>query len=124
MRATPDQAAAIKQANKILAQAGLPAYNLKLHPTVQLEGEASPVAINLGGLIKVSPSPFQTQWEVVGGASKWHRRIGRHVGVIEIANSRCHGVLLQFKEGEVQAFNPGDMFPWRGEQVVFDTLKE
>lgn len=119
MKTTAAQDAAIKSANAILAKAGLPKYSPRQYPALELEGVDSPVAVDLSRLVRVSPSPFQSQWEVVGGSGKWHNRIGRHVGALEIVNSRAHGILLEFPDGQVQAFNPMDMFPWRGEQVLF-----
>ncbi|EPG9350447.1 hypothetical protein L4Z90_001083 [Pseudomonas aeruginosa] len=119
MKPTAEQTAAIKAANEILAKAGLPKYQPRLYPTLELEGVDAPVTVDLSRLVRISPSPFQSQWEVVGGSGKWHNRIGRHVGALEIVNSRAHGILLEFPDGQVQAFNPMDMFPWRGEQVLF-----
>ncbi|HHQ2714233.1 TPA: hypothetical protein ACSPMB_000061 [Pseudomonas aeruginosa] len=119
MKTTAAQDAAIKAANAILAKAGLPKYSPRQYPTLELEGVDSPVAVDLARLVRVSPSPFQSQWEVVGGSGKWLNRIGRHVGALEIVNSRAHGILLEFPDGQVQAFNPMDMFPWKGEQVLF-----
>lgn len=119
MKPTAEQTAAIKAANEILSKAGLPKYQPRLYPTLELEGVDTPVTVDLSRLVRISPSPFQSQWEVVGGSGKWRNRIGRHVGALEIVNSRAHGILLEFPDGQVQAFNPMDMFPWRGEQVLF-----
>lgn len=119
MKITPFQAAAIKEANAILAKAGLPLYDARQYPTIELVGEDQPVHVNLARVVKVSPSPFQTQWQVHGGTGKWHGRVGRHVGAIEITNSRAHGILLEFPCGAVQAFHEMDMFRWQGEPVAF-----
>lgn len=112
------QKTAIDAANAILAQAGLPLYKAKPGLVVQVPGLVAPV--DLARLVKISPSPFLSQWEVVGGGRKWNGRIGRHVGVLEISNARGYGVLLQFADGDIQAFNPNDLFPWRGEPVEFE----
>lgn len=120
MKTTAAQKAAIKAANSILTKVGLPKYSAKQYPTVELVGVDSPVVIDLARLVRVSPSPFQSQWEVVGGSGRWANRIGRHVGALEIVNSRAHGILLEFPDGQVQAFNPMDLFAWRGKEIRFD----
>ncbi|HGN3115186.1 TPA: hypothetical protein ACKRQV_001270 [Pseudomonas aeruginosa] len=124
MKLTPSQSAAVKAANAILAKAGLPKYSPLLFPVLEAGEAAAPVRLDLAKLIRVSPSPFHTQWEVAGGSGKWLRRIGRHVGSIEIANSRAHGILLQFADGGVQSFHPLDLFPWRGDQIDFEKQLE
>lgn len=124
MKLTPAQSAAIKAANAILTKAGLPKYSPCLYPHLEIEDTACQVSIDLARLVKVYPSPFQTQWEVAGGGAKWIRRVGRHVGSIEIANSRTHATLLQFASGEVQSFHPTDLFRWTGCPVVFEQKPE
>jgi len=111
------QKAAIAAANAILAQAGLPLYKVKPSLVVEAPGLVAP--IDLARLVKVSPSPFLTQWEVAGGGCKWNGRIGRHVAVLEVTNARSYGILLQFADGDIQAFHSHDLFPWRGEPVKF-----
>ncbi|EPQ6932555.1 hypothetical protein ACUVZD_000198 [Pseudomonas aeruginosa] len=112
------QKAAIAAANAILAQAGLPLYKAKQSLVVEVPNLVAP--IDLARLVKISPSPFLSQWEVAGGGRKWNGRIGRHVGVLEVNNARSYGILLQFADGDIQAFNPHDLFPWRGEPVQFE----
>lgn len=123
MKPSAAQVAAIKAANAILTKAGLPKYNPRLYPTLKLEGVDEQVTVDLSRLVRVSSSPFQSQWEVVGGSGKTLNRIGRHVGSIEIVNSRAHGILLEFPDGMVQAFNPMDMFPWKGCPVAIGKQK-
>lgn len=124
MKLTPSQFAAIKAANAILAKAGLPEYTPRLYPRLEIDDASTSVCVDLPRLVKVSPSPFQSQWEVAGGRSKWIRRVGRHVGSIEIANTRCHGILLQFATGEVQSFHPMDLFRWTGSQISFGQQRD
>ncbi|MGI0646796.1 hypothetical protein ACRCPS_17425 [Pseudomonas aeruginosa] len=119
MKVTPEQKAAIKAANAILKAAGLPAYKAKQFPTIGQPG-AGERTVDIADFVRVSPSPLPSQWEVNGGTSKHHRRIGRYVGVVELVNSRACSVLLEFPEGDIQSFHPQDMFPWTGAQVVFD----
>lgn len=119
MKLTRQQSAAIKAANKILNEAGLPSYNIKLHPTLHPDGPTKPLQVDLSKLVRVSPNPLKNQWEVAGGTSRHHRRIGRYVGVVEITNCRAYGILLEFPEGDVQAFSSHDLFPWNGKQVEF-----
>lgn len=120
MKLSQAQKAAVQAANAILATAGLPQYTPRHYPQIDIPAVNAPVRVDLSRLVKVSPSPFQSQWEVAGGSSKWLRRIGRHVGSIEISNSRAHGILLQFPDGQLQSFHPIDLFPWTGSQVAFD----
>lgn len=119
MKLSQAQKAALQAANAILAKAGLPQYTPRHFPQIDIAGATAPVSVDLSRLVKVSPSPFQTQWEVAGGSGKWLRNIGRHVGSIEISNSRAHGILLQFPDGQLQSFHPIDLFPWTGPQVAF-----
>ncbi|KSQ21649.1 hypothetical protein APB26_32205 [Pseudomonas aeruginosa] len=124
MKLSIAQKAAVQAANAILAEAGLPQYSPRHHPKIDIAGATAPISVDLSRLVKVSSSPFQGQWEVAGGTGKWLRRIGRHVGSIEISNSRAHGILLQFPDGQLQSFHPIDLFPWTGPQVVFDNQLE
>lgn len=119
MKLSQAQKAAVQAANAILATAGLPQYTPRHYPQIDISAVNASVRGDLSRLVKVSPSPFQSQWEVAGGSSKWLRRIGRHVGSIEISNSRAHGILLQFPDGQLQSFHPIDLFPWTGPQVAF-----
>lgn len=119
MKTTPEQKAAIKAANALLAAAGLPAYSPKHFAAIGQE-DISERIVEVSAFARVSPSPLPSQWEVNGGTSKHHRRVGRFVGTVELVNARAFAIILEFPEGDIHTFHPQDMFPWTGTPVVFD----
>ncbi|MES2488515.1 MAG: hypothetical protein V4607_01900 [Pseudomonadota bacterium] len=70
-------------------------------------------AIDITRLVKFSPNPQPSSWQVYGGKQKWHGKVGSFIGVLEVLNSRAHGIVLQFEDGAIETFHPMDLMPHR-----------
>jgi hypothetical protein len=72
------------------------------------------VDVDVTRLVTFTPQPEQmrTRWEVNAAQTRYYRREGTLVGVLQIKNVRGGaGFLIQFDNGEIAAFNDIDLFP-------------